>query len=587
MVDQHTMEPFSWNNLVSTVVGKLTPPSAEVQSSSDDVQEEGRGESNETTSSPDVEARDAEDTDTAQPTTCVGPNPKKCTPATAEEVKADIENTQVVMTEILKERNRKLQERVEQQNPHQAKCGGFTVSCNPANKEESKKPVMDRRDDALEFVFDLVEIALCGDRKTNIDERVAKKPTQKEQMPDPVQLLREKSIFQTLNPRSSKSKSKRRSSSNSEKEKETTDKDPKVAMPTIVEGKSKESTPVGSSTPNSKSEVNREKPKLSESILTAKDVTVTRPTVSQSVPSITKNEATSESEKPKSDDVKGVVPVVTVASTSIEDKKFLERKEQATPKESPKKSSKESLKESSKESRNEFPKKEAATKRKVQASLPMTSQSLEKLSKTDGQKSKKAEVQSQSHAELNKQEDFPPRVIHLAQSNDLPKKPKAANATYSPNLRQMRKGDKKVSSAVAAFNKKAPKANFGDSTRVVGQQARSTALAKPDKRPEMKVLEFLASLLSMGKNMESPRTPKGVVLLASVVSFLFWPEDLPRNKTMSSAPATPEADVPSLLSLVGDKKSGNRSSSPMKRRPPRPQLSTRRMSSNKKKSLNL
>jgi hypothetical protein len=570
MLNQSTMEQFSWNALVSNVVSKLTPLNAEAESSSSRTQEEGRGESNQAMP-PAAETREDVGTDTQQPKICVGSNGKNCAPVTTEEVQADLENTQVVMSEILKERNRKLRDRVKEQNPHQAKCGDFTVSCNPeafANKEESEKPVMERRDDALEFVFDLVEIALCGDRKTNNDEAVSKKPTQKEQMPDPVQLLREKSIFQTLNPVSnrSKSKSKRRSSSRSEKDKERKETDSKEVMPSIKEGKSKETTSTDASnekTETTKSGASETKDESPTSEITEDDVKVAEPVVSKPVPSDEKQDPSNE-EEPKKEEVKEAVPVVAVASTNTEEHRPSEQEQEV------------SLK------------KEETSKQVAEEAVPATvSEPQEKPSKE--QDLKEDVLQSQLPVQEMKKDsgDFPPRVIHLTPSNDGPNKTRPINASYTPNLRKMRsKGDKKVSSAVAAYNKMVPTGNFGDSTRVVGQQpGRSTALAKPDKSPELKVIEFLASLLSMGKNMDTPRTPRGVILLASMVSFLFWPEDLPRKVT--SAPAQ-DPEVPSLLSLVGDKKKpGRTTSSPIKRRPPRPQLSSRRMNAWKKKSLNL
>jgi hypothetical protein len=545
MVNQSTMEQFSWNALVSNVVNKLIPLNAEAESSSNSTQEEGRGESNQATP-PATETREDVDTDTQKPKICVDINETDCAPV-ATEVKGDLESTQVIMSEILKERNRKFRERVNAQNPHQAKCGDFTVSCNPeafANKEESQKPVIDRRDDALEFVFDLVEIALCGDRKTNNEDTVYKKPTQKEQMPDPLQLLREKNIFQTLNPVSnrSKSKSKRRSSSRSEKDKQRKETDSKEVMPSIKEGKSKESTSTDASnqkTETTKSGASEAKDESPTSETTEDDVQVAEPVVSKPLPSDEKQD-TSREEEPKKETVKKAVPVVSEEHRSSEQGQEVSIEMEET------------------------------SKQVVEEAVPATT----------SEHQEKPSMKEESG-------NFPPLIIHLTPSNDGPNNTRPINATYTPNLRKMlSKGGKKVSSAVAAYNKKVPKSNFGDSTRVVGQQpGRSTALAKQDRRPEMKVIEFLASLLSMGKNMETPTTPRGIILLASVVSFLFWPEDLPRK--VNSAPAQ-DPEVPSLLSLVGDKKKpGTTMSSPIKRRPPRPQLSSRRMNSRKKKSLNL
>eukprot|EP00980_Cylindrotheca_fusiformis_P004148 scaffold909_cov135-Cylindrotheca_fusiformis.AAC.5 len=526
------MEEFSWNALVSNVVSKLAPANSEAQSAPATSQEEGRGEFNEKTST-ESDTREGVDTNARDLPLCAGSSEKNCTPFTAEEVKADIETTQVTMAETLKERNRMLLERVKEQNPHQAKCGNVTVSCNPdayANKEESRKPVLERNDDALEFVFDLVEIALCGDKKTNIDEAVPNKPTQKEQMPDPVKLLREKSIFQTLNPGSSKTRSKQQGSAKAHKTEEPKKDDSKKVMPTIEEDKSKETGSVDSS--KQKSDSDSTEPKKQEN--TERVVNIAKPA------------------SVKSD------------SASTEPKKQEKRERVVKPM-------------------------KPASENQSQAKVAKK-QDLTEMKKHDIVDKKS----TTAVAFDEKQEgNLPPRVIHLELLNDEAEETKSLNASkYSHSFRKMTKVGKKMSSAVSAFNRKGTKTSFGDSTRVLGDSAgnrtMSSSLVKKDSRPEIrKVAEFLSSILSMGKNMNSPKTPKGIVLLASVVSFLFWPEDLPRKAAPAPAPAPAPVEVPSLLSLVGDKKSTNRKPSPLKRRLPRPQLSTRRMHSYQKMSFDL
>jgi len=717
MVAQSPVEQFSWNALISNFVSKHDGPEASNASGPDEPKlelelEEGSSEANEGVSS--SEARD--DVDCSQPqacapfdeASCVPFDERSCTPRTTAEMKMDLKNIREDIAEIVKEHKRLTESGMEgSKNPSREKCVHFALDCNPeavASKEERKKPVMERRDDTLDYVFNLVEIAICGDKKSNIDEDVTKKA--KERMPDPVQLLREKSIFQTLNPGTS-SKSKKRSSL-SKKSGETSASSPsktvsfdKASMKhenaedsTSETSRTEISTHQDSATDTSTIQVS--KPQVSTiearelralrlkaastiSMPEASMPEVPAPTVSKAPPSkVNKTEeAASASTQVLDASAIAVPPTIPEESSNSQESassqvsktpasevnkteeaasastQVLDASAIAVPPTIPEESSNSQESASSQVSKtpaSEVNKTEEAASASMLVSdasamaVPPTipeesSNSQESASSQDAEEEQKkkfveevalavlAEAQAMaaetdaviaetdasvsnapqstihvdgSHDSVSLITDAEyshslPRIIHLSNSEAQQTKPKPSNI-YSPSIRKLQ-NKKSVSSALAAYNKKVKRSvNFGGSTRVLGKQGKTTTtLARRNNAGNEQVIQLLAGLLSMGQsnNINAARTPRGVFLLASVVSFLFWPEDLPKNQIVQKPKPAPveepaeKKEVPSLLSLVGDKKP-KRTSSPMKRnRPRRPQLSSRRMSASTKKSFDV
>eukprot|EP00526_Cylindrotheca_closterium_P007631 CAMPEP_0113650502 /NCGR_PEP_ID=MMETSP0017_2-20120614/26876_1 /TAXON_ID=2856 /ORGANISM="Cylindrotheca closterium" /LENGTH=669 /DNA_ID=CAMNT_0000563025 /DNA_START=36 /DNA_END=2045 /DNA_ORIENTATION=+ /assembly_acc=CAM_ASM_000147 len=669
MVAQSPVEQFSWNALISNFVSKHDGPEASNASGPDEPKlelelEEGSSEANEGVSS--SEARD--DVDCSQPqacapfdeASCVPFDERSCTPRTTAEMKMDLKNIREDIAEIVKEHKRLTESGMEgSKNPSREKCVHFALDCNPeavASKEERKKPVMERRDDTLDYVFNLVEIAICGDKKSNIDEDVTKKA--KERMPDPVQLLREKSIFQTLNPGTS-SKSKKRSSL-SKKSGETSASSPsktvsfdKASMKhenaedsTSETSRTEISTHQDSTTDTSTIQVS--KPQVSTiearelralrlkaastiSMPEASMPEVPAPTVSKTPPSkVNKTEgAASASTQVLDASAIAVPPTIPEESSNSQESAssqvsktpasevnkteeaasasmlVSDASAMAVPPTIPEESSNSQESASSQDAEEEQKKKfvEEVALAVLAEAQAMAAETDAVIAETDASVSNAPQSTVHvdgSHDSVSLITDAEyshslPRIIHLSNSEAQQTKPKPSNI-YSPSIRKLQ-NKKSVSSALAAYNKKVKRSvNFGGSTRVLGKQGKTTTtLARRNNAGNEQVIQLLAGLLSMGQsnNINAARTPRGVFLLASVVSFLFWPEDLPKNQIVQKPKPAPveepaeKKEVPSLLSLVGDKKP-KRTSSPMKRnRPRRPQLSSRRMSASTKKSFDV
>lgn len=176
MVSQSVMDQFSWGALVSSVATKVY--SSNVKATAPSKEEEERSDL-------DFESRGVDGVRDDE-----------------EYVRENIENDDSpnnIMMEIVKQQD---------DNPKDAsKCTDFSMSCTAegfVNSKAQEKPVLERDDDALEYIFNLVEHALCGHKNAD---------TKPEEIPDPLQLLRKKNIFETINPG--------RSNSNSTKKKES------------------------------------------------------------------------------------------------------------------------------------------------------------------------------------------------------------------------------------------------------------------------------------------------------------------------------------------------------------------------------
>lgn len=626
MVTQSPVEEFSWNALISNFIGKHDGPE-EIKPQKAILKlelEDDPSGSNEWQSSSD--ARDDVDSSPQRACTpfdefnpseqrscapfdepsCVPFDERSCTPRTAAEMKMDLKNIREDIAEIVKEHNRVTRSAMRQgDSPNEEKCVHFALNCNPeavASKEELEKPVMERKDDTLDYVFNLVEIAICGDKKSNIDEEIERKP-KNGRMPDPVQLLREKSIFQTLNPGSPRKSRKR--SSRSRESGESSEK-------SVSSTKSKT---VSFDQPSTKSE--NSETSTSESVRTEVPQQETL-TLESSTIEVSKTQvSTTEARELRALRLKAAGPTASRTSKS-------EVRELVVSMTEPPKANKTG---------------EAATTAKLVVDVsavgvpptipeePSNSQESVSSRMTKEEKKKKfleevaldllaevmaaAEEEDQCEAETDESVSHAPQsTIHVDGSHDTvsmitdveyyshppPRfaqtKPSNPSNTYSPSILKLQNKNS-VSSALAAYNKKAKQGvNFGGSTHVLGKQGSSTTtLVRRNAAGHEQVVQLLAGLLAMGKsNNIDARTPRGVIFLASVVSFLFWPEDLPKNQMARKPKPAPveepaEKEVPSLLSLVGDKP--KRTSSPMKRNRPRPQLSSRRLSAPMKKSFDV
>ena len=81
------------------------------------------------------------------------------------------------------------------------------------------------------------------------------------------------------------------------------------------------------------------------------------------------------------------------------------------------------------------------------------------------------------------------------------------------------------------------------------------------RRIEHTAFEVISYLLSKGSqniSKEALESNKGVEVLANVITFMFWPENVPRTKVEKPHVPKPQVqqEVPSLLSLVNERKPG-------------------------------
>ncbi|CAJ1955273.1 unnamed protein product [Cylindrotheca closterium] len=639
MVAQSPAEQqFSWNALISNFVGKHDGSEASKASETEEPKlemelEEGRSESNEGMSL--SEARD--DADCSQPLaactpfdepTCVPFDERSCTPRTSAEMKMDLNSIREDIAEIVKEHKRQTENgREAGESQKQEKCVHFSLDCNPeavASKEERKKPVMDRKDDTLDYIFNLVEIAICGDKKSNIDEEVTKRPTKREQMPDPVQLLREKSIFQTLNPGGTSSNSKKHSSRPYKSGETTSDKIVTEDSPSLAKSATKEnpeaSTSETSETAMSKNEdsttddttLQVSKPQVStiearelRSLRLKAASTISMPEDATLIPNTSKPEVpTPTVSTTPSNKISKTQEAVSVSTSGFGASTI------AVPPTIPEEPSNSQESASSQGAEDEETKKfveEVAMEVLAEAQALAAEAAEADAVNADTDTSFSNAPQSSVHVDashdsvslitdVDEYSHSLPRIIHLSNSEANQTKLAKPSNVYSPSIRKLQ-NRKSVSSALAAYNKKVKRSiNFGGSTHILGKQGPTTTTLARRNNADEQVIQLLAGLLSMGEsgNISAPGTPRGVIFLASVVSFLFWPEDLPQKQQMArkTKPAPVEEpaekkEPPSLLSLVGDKKP-KRTSSPMKRnRPRRPQLSARRMNASQKKSFDV
>lgn len=646
MVLQSPLEQFSWNALISNFVSKHDSSEASKSSEAEEPKlelepEQRQSKGNRGASS--SEARDdvgcSSDPETCTPfdepqtctpfdeTSCVQFDDSSCTPRTSAEMKMDLNNIRNDIAEIVKEHQR-LTEKAEGKSPGQETCVHFSLDCNPeavASKEERKKPVIDRKDDTLDYIFNLVEIAICGDKKSDIDNFVTKQPTKQEQMPDPVQLLRAKSIFQTLNPGKSNNSKKR--SSRSQTSAENGDKSATSKTASFDKLSKKQENVKASTSEASKTEISKHEDPTADtstmldskpqaSTTEARELralrlkaasTISMPEVIMSFPDTAiSNVSAPAVSMTQPSKVKKTEEAVS-ASKSVSDTFCI-----AVPPTIPEEPS--NSQESASSQETEERKKQTFVEELAMAVL---AEAEAVAAETDAVAAETDESVSHapqssvhvdgSHDSVSLITDFgeyyhsPPRVIHLSDSEAKQTKPAQPLNIYSPSIRKLqeKKRVSTVSSALAAYNKKVRRGvNFGCSTSVLGKQgyAPTTTLATRNTAGNEQIIQLLAGLLSMGQsnNINAPATPRGVIFLASVVSFLFWPEDFPKDQMMQKlakqAPVEePEEDkdAPSLLSLVGDKKSKSTSSLMKRNRPRRPQISSRRMNALQKKSFDV